>query len=433
MKHARWIAAICVLMALAAPAAGASVANAPALANAPAPERTLRIGVIAPFTGSHAWVGQMLRRGMDLAVDAANASGGVRGHHVAFIYADSTGSARGALEAAAALLNHYGVSALAGGHTTPECRSIAAFALNRGMPYVMTGGDDPALIDPRSYTPSAMRAGVVRSLLAEDADAMDSGPLRAQLSALEDKSAREADALAARFTVYRIGRSMEAEARSLASMAEGATATMLYEDTPTGALWAGALGAAVPSLASAAFPFDPYGPPSGLTAVTEATLERETAVMYLAAGPEGSRRVVAAFGPSLPPRVVGVGEEFTLGVLAALSPRVAHASGAEFLSLDVAAPVDARPDAREFFNAFRERYGVRPDRYAYAAYEAAVALLHAAEGAASFRPADVGVAYAADSGARLLFEALPLEPVRWREGRVESVLAPALIPPALIQ
>jgi hypothetical protein len=217
---------------------------------------------------------------------------------------------------------------------------------------------------------------------------------------------------------------MESEARALASMAGGATASMLYEDTPGGALWAGALAVALPALSPAAFPFDPYGPPSGLTAVTEATLERETAVMYLAAGPEGSRRVVAAFGPSLPPRVVGVGEEFTLGVLAALSPRGAHASGAEFLGLDVEVPGDGRPEAHEFFDAFRERYGVRPDRYAYTAYEAAVALLHAAGGAASFRPSDMGAAYAADSGARLLFDTLPLEPVRWREGRVESVRAP---------
>jgi len=51
-------------------------------------EATIRIGVAAPFTGSGATYGDLIREGATLAQDEANAKGGVRGRRIELVFGD---------------------------------------------------------------------------------------------------------------------------------------------------------------------------------------------------------------------------------------------------------------------------------------------------------------------------------------------------------
>ena len=51
---------------------------------------TIKIGIIGPFTGSLAFNAGEMKKGMELALDEANAKGGLFGQQIELIYGDST-------------------------------------------------------------------------------------------------------------------------------------------------------------------------------------------------------------------------------------------------------------------------------------------------------------------------------------------------------
>jgi branched-chain amino acid transport system substrate-binding protein len=65
-------------------AAAASILTAPAPAQA-----EVRIGAAGPLTGGYAWYGEQLLRGVEGAVEALNARGGVLGRQVQVVAADN--------------------------------------------------------------------------------------------------------------------------------------------------------------------------------------------------------------------------------------------------------------------------------------------------------------------------------------------------------
>lgn len=70
---------------------------------------TVKVGAVLPMTGNLAFLGEPVKRGMDLAVERINAQGGVDGNKIELIYEDSQGQAKEGVSATRKLINQDGV------------------------------------------------------------------------------------------------------------------------------------------------------------------------------------------------------------------------------------------------------------------------------------------------------------------------------------
>ncbi|MES2481740.1 MAG: ABC transporter substrate-binding protein, partial [Pseudomonadota bacterium] len=90
-------------------AVAAAVAAAPAFAQQP----NLKMGAINPFSGPMAQYGAEVTRGFEMAVDKANASGGVLGRKVQVVNGDAVNAQQG-IQAVEQLMNRDKVDFFAG-------------------------------------------------------------------------------------------------------------------------------------------------------------------------------------------------------------------------------------------------------------------------------------------------------------------------------
>lgn len=107
---------------------------APALAQQP----PIKIGEINSYTGAVALFGDTYRKGMDLALENINASGGVLGRKLEVIYRDDNMSAADALRHANELVNSQKVDVLAGTFTSPIGMAVGNFATQNKVLFVAT-------------------------------------------------------------------------------------------------------------------------------------------------------------------------------------------------------------------------------------------------------------------------------------------------------
>ena len=85
---------------------------------------TLKIGAFGPFSGDAAANGEHMRQGIDLAVKAKNAAGGIRGEQIEIVYADDAGKPEEAVSIAKRLIARDGVILTLGSFSSPA--SLAA-------------------------------------------------------------------------------------------------------------------------------------------------------------------------------------------------------------------------------------------------------------------------------------------------------------------
>ena len=85
---------------------------------------SLRIGAALPLTGDTAYYGQDSKRGIDLAVDEINASGGVLGKRIDVIYEDTQGQGRVAVSAVRKLISADDVQVIIGAGTSTETLAV---------------------------------------------------------------------------------------------------------------------------------------------------------------------------------------------------------------------------------------------------------------------------------------------------------------------
>jgi len=127
---------------LTAAVAGAVVAALPRPLRAQ--PRVVRLGAIHPVTGPLADIGLACRLGVQLAVDAINAAGGIAsidGARLELLAADSAGA--GGAGAAAGRLINAGVRALTGAFHSGHTAAVAAVAQRRRVPFLI----DTAIAD----------------------------------------------------------------------------------------------------------------------------------------------------------------------------------------------------------------------------------------------------------------------------------------------
>ncbi len=116
--------------------------------------KTIKVGAILPVTGAMAEVGQDCRLGAQMAVDAINASGGIKsmGHaRIDLAIADSETKADVARSEADRLIND-GARVLTGAFHSAHVAAIATLAQQRRVPYLIdiSGADAPTANVARS-------------------------------------------------------------------------------------------------------------------------------------------------------------------------------------------------------------------------------------------------------------------------------------------
>jgi branched-chain amino acid transport system substrate-binding protein len=98
------------------------------------------------LTGSDAALGDQARRGIELAVDRSNASGGVLGKPVELLVFDSESSEGGTAAATKAALSD-GAAVLLGEMSSPRTRTVAEHAASSGVPVFSPTAADPVVLD----------------------------------------------------------------------------------------------------------------------------------------------------------------------------------------------------------------------------------------------------------------------------------------------
>lgn len=105
---------------------------------------TIRIGVVSPQTGAAAQSGQFMRNGINLALDAVNAKGGVLGRKLEIVVADDQTTNPGAVLAFSKLASDASMVAFIGSIRSTQVQAMAPDVLKTGKP-MMIGGTDPRL------------------------------------------------------------------------------------------------------------------------------------------------------------------------------------------------------------------------------------------------------------------------------------------------
>lgn len=115
---------------------------------APALAEGLKLGALIPLTGGLATYGESSLNGMRLAVDQANAAGGVLDGEVELVVGDTQTRSQPAVDAANRLVGVEGVSGLLGalssGNTVPVATSVAAV---EGIPQISNASTAPTITD----------------------------------------------------------------------------------------------------------------------------------------------------------------------------------------------------------------------------------------------------------------------------------------------
>jgi branched-chain amino acid transport system substrate-binding protein len=119
----------------ASPAAAATTAPAAAATGSP-----IKVGVMDDVTGVGAIEGALMRISTELAVQRANAAGGINGHPIQVTYVDPKGDASQALQLATQLAQQDNVDVLAGGIFSPECLGVQGLAAKLQIVYVPLNG-----------------------------------------------------------------------------------------------------------------------------------------------------------------------------------------------------------------------------------------------------------------------------------------------------
>lgn len=99
-------------------------------------EEVIKIGGIGVLSGPYAQYGIACKEGMDLYIDQLNASGGVLGKQVEFIWEDTEADVTKAINAFNKLVDNDGVVAILGAVLSGETKVVAEFSETIGIPQI---------------------------------------------------------------------------------------------------------------------------------------------------------------------------------------------------------------------------------------------------------------------------------------------------------
>ena len=94
---------------------------------------TLKLGVLAPLTGTNAEYGKGFQVGMQMAVDRINAAGGANGHKLELVIRDSKGDPKESSDLARQFADDDGIYAILGDFTSGSCMANAPIVDAAGL------------------------------------------------------------------------------------------------------------------------------------------------------------------------------------------------------------------------------------------------------------------------------------------------------------
>jgi branched-chain amino acid transport system substrate-binding protein len=132
---------------------------------------TVKIGLVAPFEGRYRYIGYDVIYAVRLALDEANASGGVGGYSVELVAYDDGADPAQAIEQARKLDVDPDVVAAIGHFREDTTQAASPIYLASGLPVVAPGALDPALTEPSGSTyrlgpPAEQLAGALLACLS---------------------------------------------------------------------------------------------------------------------------------------------------------------------------------------------------------------------------------------------------------------------------
>jgi branched-chain amino acid transport system substrate-binding protein len=121
-----------------------------AIANAAAAD-DVKIGVTLPLTGFAASYGEDAKRGADLAVEQANAAGGIKGEQVKLIVEDDQGIGKAGVAATQKLASVDKVAVIVGGMMSSVALPASQIARENKIVYLSTMSSHPDLTSPGGF------------------------------------------------------------------------------------------------------------------------------------------------------------------------------------------------------------------------------------------------------------------------------------------
>jgi len=136
----------------------------------------VKIGVLAPLTGTQAVMGEDLTTGAQMAVDEANAAGGVMGRPLQLVIEDTETRPSPGMDAARKLLGVDEVPILTGGFSSGVALPIAKYAQKEGKLFLLGTPTSPLFRDVGDFLMSVtvldtFKGEAIAEFVNEDSDA----------------------------------------------------------------------------------------------------------------------------------------------------------------------------------------------------------------------------------------------------------------------
>ncbi|HLD63847.1 MAG TPA: ABC transporter substrate-binding protein, partial [Candidatus Peribacteraceae bacterium] len=133
----------------------------------------IKIGFIGPLTGDAAALGVDILHGIQIAVDDANATGGIDGRQIQIVAEDGRCTGADAASAAQKLINVDKVVAILGGQCSGETLAIAPIAEAAGVPIISAISSNPDVTEAgefifRVYPSDALKTVVMAKYFADN-------------------------------------------------------------------------------------------------------------------------------------------------------------------------------------------------------------------------------------------------------------------------
>jgi branched-chain amino acid transport system substrate-binding protein len=100
--------------------------------------QSVRVGVLLPLSGRLAAIGDMEKTAFSMAALAVNDEGGIHGHRLDLLFADTAGKPSTARSAAERIISQEAVVALSGGVSSAVAWEIANLAQQKRIPFLVT-------------------------------------------------------------------------------------------------------------------------------------------------------------------------------------------------------------------------------------------------------------------------------------------------------
>lgn len=111
---------------------------------------TIKIGILGPFTGSLAFNAAEMKKGMELALDEANAKGGLFGQPIELVFGDTEAKPDKGLAAVKKLVTRDNVLVVGGGYASSVNIATSEFCHHEGVPIVVAIAISPTITN-RGY------------------------------------------------------------------------------------------------------------------------------------------------------------------------------------------------------------------------------------------------------------------------------------------